>query len=333
MDREAAKQTFLAGAGFGAASQDPLPVDCSYRSYIRLHDGPRPALLMNAPPGVEPLRPFVDIACHLRGLGLSAPEVSAADYDSGYALIEDFGHATFTRRLDDGADPYALYTLAIDTLIALQSDKRAVHIDVPAYDLDKLLSEAALFLDWYWPAVRGGKPDEEARRSYTAILREVLGPIAEAPPVLVLRDFHVDNLMTLRGRQGIAACGLLDFQDAVLGHPAYDLVSLLQDARRDLDPALVAAMKARYAQALPGLADDSAYYILGAQRHLKVYGIFARQSRRDGKHRYLGHIERLWRLTAECIAAEPKLAALGHWLDHYWPADCRIIPPLPKAVP
>ncbi len=331
MDREAAKHAFLADNGFGAATHDPLPVDCSYRSYVRLHDGPRPALLMDAPPGLEPLRPFVDIAGHLRGLGLSAPEVPAADYASSYAVIEDFGQATFTRRLDTGADPIALYELAIDTLIALQSDPRAVEIDVPAYDLDKLLGETALFLDWYWPAVQGTPPPAEARRSFNAILADLFAPIVGAPPVLVLRDFHVDNLMTLDGRDGIAACGLLDFQDAVLGHPAYDLVSLLQDARRDLEPALVAAMKARYAQALPALADDSAYYILGAQRHLKVYGIFARQSRRDGKHRYLGHIARLWRLTAECIAAEPKLHPLGAWLDEYWPPESRIVPPLPET--
>ena len=333
MDREAAKHSFLAESGFGAATHDPLPVDCSFRSYVRLHEGPRPALLMNAPPGLEPLRPFVDIAAHLRNLGLSAPAVSAADYASGFALIEDFGNATFTRRLDTGADAHALYTLAIDTLIALQSHPLAADIDVPAYDLAKLMSESALFLDWYWPAIHGTAPPAEARESFNAILRGLLTPIAAAKSVLVLRDFHVDNLMTLEGREGIAACGLLDFQDALLGHPAYDLVSLLQDARRDLAPGLVAAMKQRYAQALPELADDSAYYILGVQRHLKVLGIFTRLSRRDGKPLYLGHTERLWRLIAECIAAEPKLHALGQWLDHYWPDGSRIVPPLPEAEP
>ena len=333
MDREAAKHTFLAESGFCAATHDPLPVDCSFRSYVRLHGGPRPALLMNSPPGLEPMRPFVDIAQHLRKLGLSAPAVSATDYDSGYALIEDFGDATFTRRLDAGADAYALYTLAIDTLVALQSDPQAVAIDVPPYDLDKLLAEAALFLDWYWPAIQGTPPPAEARESFNAILRELLTPIAAASPVLVLRDFHVDNLMTLDGREGIAACGLLDFQDALLGHPAYDLASLLQDARRDLDPAMVTEMKARYAQALPELANENAYYTLAVQRHLKVLGIFTRLSRRDGKHLYLGHIERLWRLTAECVAAEPALRPLGEWLDHYWPADKRLVPPLPENQP
>lgn len=332
MDRDAARQAFLAEAGFGAAVQDPLPVDCSFRSYVRLHQGPQPALLMNAPPGLEPLRPFVDIARHLRGLGLSAPAVSAADFEHGYALIEDFGHNTFTRRLDAGADPWALYELAADTLIALQRHPEATAIAVPPYDLEKLLAEAALFLDWYWPAIHGAPPPVEARASYNALLRELLAPIAAAPPVLVLRDFHVDNLMTLPGRAGVAACGLLDFQDAVLGHPAYDLVSLLQDARRDVAPDLTAAMRARYAEALPGLADDRAYYVLGAQRHLKVFGIFTRQSRRDGKHRYLCHIARLWRLTAECIAAEPALAPLGEWLDRYWPDASRIVPPLPEAA-
>lgn len=333
MSRGKARDSLLAGAGFAQAARQPLPVDCSYRSYTRLSGGPRPALLMDAPPGLEPLEPFVALSAHLRGLDLAAPEVIAADIGAGYALIEDFGEATFTRRLDTGADPEGLYALAVDTLAALQSDPRAPRIAVPAYDLERLMAEATLFLDWYWPAIHRSAPPAKARENYVAILRELLAPLAAAPPVLVLRDFHVDNLMTLEGRTGIAACGLLDFQDAVLGHPAYDLVSLLQDARRDLGAPLVEAMRARYRSASPDRADDSAYYILGAQRHLKVFGIFSRQSRRDGKHQYLGHIARLWRLTGECIAAEPKLAPLGEWLDLYWPAGSRVVPPLPELTP
>jgi aminoglycoside/choline kinase family phosphotransferase len=331
MSRNVAKMTFLAANGFGAAEHQPLPVDCSYRSYVRLCGGPSPTLLMDSPPGLEPLKPFVDVAAHLEGLGFSVPHVSAADIDGGFALIEDFGEATFTRRLDAGADPVALYTLAIDTLVALQQAPGATAIAVAPYDMTKLLSEAALFLDWYWPAARGDDPSDQARESYNAILRDALAPIVEAPHVLVLRDFHVDNLMTLANREGIAACGLLDFQDALLGHPAYDLVSLLQDARLDVAPDLVATVLARYAAAAPELVDMSAYWILGAQRHLKVYGIFARQSRRDGKHHYLGHIERLWRLLAHCVAAEPRLAPLGEWLAEYWPPATRIVPPVPEA--
>ena len=332
MDRDAALPVFLAENGFAGAAHDPLPVDCSFRSYTRLHGGPRPALLMNAPPGLEPLEPFVAIARHLRGLGLAAPEVFALDLEHGYALIEDFGDATFTRRLDSGADAKTLYTLAVDALTALQASPQAVEIDVPVYDLERLMAEAALFLDWYWPAVQGGPPADEARATYESMLRGLLQPIADGPKTLVLRDFHVDNLMTLAGREGIAACGLLDFQDAVLGHPAYDLASLLQDARRDVDPGLAKAMRARYASALPQFADDRAYYVLAVQRHLKVLGIFTRLSRRDGKSHQLHHSTRLWRLIDECIAAEPVLKPLGEWLAHYWPTETRIVPPLPRAA-
>ncbi len=331
MNREDAKRALLDQAGYGSVRLQPLPVDCSFRSYVRLTDGPRPALLMDAPPGLEPLRPFVEISRHLRALGFSAPEVATVDFEHGYALIEDFGEATFTRRLDAGADAGPLYELAVDTLATLQAEPQAARIHVPAYDLERLLAETRLFLDWYWPAVHGKDPSAADREDFENILHGLLAPLSEVPPVLVLRDFHVDNLMILGGREGIGACGLLDFQDAVLGHPAYDLVSLLQDARRDLDPRLVAAMRARYAAAAPELVDDSGYCILGAQRHLKVFGIFTRQSRRDGKHRYLAHIERLWRLLDVCFDEEPRLKPLRQWLAHHWPPETRIVPPLPEA--
>jgi aminoglycoside/choline kinase family phosphotransferase len=331
MSREAALPAFLAANGFADAMHDPLPVDCSFRSYSRLHEGPRPALLMNAPPGLEPLEPFIAIARHLRDLGLSAPSVFAADLTLGYALIEDFGDATFTRRLDAGASHKPLYTLAVDALIALQTNPRMVEIDVPAYDLDRLMAEALLFLDWYWPAIHGAPPTGDARAAYETMLRGLLQPIADGPKTLVLRDFHVDNLMTLEGREGVAACGLLDFQDAVLGHPAYDLASLLQDARRNVDAALAEAMRERYAAAVPQFADDRAYYVLAVQRHLKVLGIFTRLSRRDGKSHQLHHCARLWRLIDECVAAEPVLKPLGDWLAHHWPPETRIVPPLPGA--
>ena len=332
MNREAQITAFLDAHGLGSAARDPLPVDCSYRTYTRLVGGAKPLLFMNSPPDLEPLAPFVQVGNHLEMLGFSTPHIEAAEVEDGFALVEDFGHATFTRLLDQGEDARRLYGLAIDTLVSLQTDERAPHVAVPAYDTAKLLSEAALFLDWYWPAVQPAAVPATARAEYNAILSDLLAPLQNAAPLLVLRDFHVDNLMILDGRQGISACGLLDFQDAVLGHPAYDLVSLLQDARRDLAPDLVNAMLARYAAAAPHLIDRQAYYTLGAQRHLKVFGIFARQSRRDGKHRYLGHIARLWRLLEECIAAEPALAPLGEWLARYWPESMRIVPETTEAA-
>ena len=331
MNRDALAADFLAAHGFAGAGAGPRSADASFRSYRRLTGGPYPALLMDAPPDKEKLRPFVEVAAHLRRLGLSAPEVPAVDYDQGFALVEDFGDATFTRLLDGGADPEPLYAQAVDALVAMQRHPDSADLAVPAYDLDFFLTETRLFLDWYWPAVRSAKPSPAAGESFLAAVEAVLTPVLESgPPVLVHRDFHVDNLMVVSGREGIKACGLLDFQDALIGPPAYDLVSLLQDERRDVDPGLADAMRARHAHAAPALHDERAYWTLGLQRHLKNLGIFARLSRRDGKHRYLAHIPRMWGLVALCLAREPALQPLAEWLAEHWPPETRLTPAVPE---
>src|SRR3546814_436329 len=251
--RGASIERFLAGNGWEGCRRDPLPVDCSFRRYERLHcDDGRAAMLMDAPPPLEDVRPFVKIARHLRRLGVSVPEIMATDEAEGFLVIEDFGDDTYTRLLDRGADETALYSVAVDLLAALQARPAPIDIDVPRYDTAKVLEEALLFTDWYLPAVGGRTTDPSARAAFADAWSEALAlaqaesQLGGAPDTLVLRDFHVDNLMLLRERQGVAACGLLDFQDAVIGHPAYDLVSLLEDARRDIEPALQAAMQPRY---------------------------------------------------------------------------------------
>lgn len=332
MSRDALTRAFLERHGFGAARPGPRSADASFRSYRRLSGGPYPALLMDAPPDKEKLRPFVNVAAHLRRLGLSAPEVPAVDCEHGFALVEDFGDDTFTRLLDAGAGPMPLYAQAVDALAAMQSHAETAAIALPAYDLAFFRTETQLFLDWYWPAVRGEAAPDPARTTFLEALDAVLVPVlAASPPVLVHRDFHVDNLMVVDGRDGVKACGLLDFQDALIGPPAYDLVSLLQDERRDVDPALADAMATRYAAAVPALADDRAYWTLGLQRHLKNLGIFARLSRRDGKHRYLAHMPRMWRLVELCLAAEPALAPLALWLAEHWPPASRLTPAHPES--
>lgn len=334
MSRDQAAAAFLERHGFGRAALGPRSADASFRSYRRLTGGPYPALLMDAPPDREKLRPFVGIAAHLRRLGLSAPQVPTVDYDQGFALVEDFGDATFTRLLDAGADPAPLYAQAVDALVAMQRHADSAAIAAPPYDWAFFRQETQLFLDWYWPAARGAEASETARRSFLEALEAALEPVLDAarPAVLVHRDFHVDNLMVVAGRGGVRACGLLDFQDALIGPPAYDLVSLLQDERRDVDPALADAMRDRYAAAAPALHDERAYWVLGAQRHLKNLGIFARLSRRDGKHRYLAHIPRMWGLVALCLAREPGLQAMAAWLEAYWPAAARVAPAMPEPA-
>jgi aminoglycoside/choline kinase family phosphotransferase len=205
---------------------------------------------------------------------------------------------------------------------------------LPPYDDQRLLDEARLLTDWFMPAITGAPTSAERIADYVALWQGVLPLTRFAPPTLVLRDYHVDNLMGLPGREGIAACGLLDFQDAVAGPAAYDVVSLLADARRDLASGLPDAMMARYLAAFPKLdrADFArAAAILSAQRNAKIIGIFTRLSRRDGKHIYLSHIPRVWRLLEKDLQ-HPALADLRAWFDRILPADMRRAPPVAEPT-
>ncbi|HEX3971825.1 MAG TPA: phosphotransferase [Stellaceae bacterium] len=328
-ERAAQIDAFLTASGWADAARAPLPGDASFRRYCRLTRGAAATMLMDAPPPQEDVRPYLAVARHLRTLDLSAPTILAAEEETGLLLIEDFGDGTFTRLLAKGEDEYALYAMAIDVLIALHRRFDAAHTPwLPPYDDTRLLNEAALLVDWYLPAITGQPTPAALRAEYLDLWRPLF-PVARAVPrSLVLRDYHVDNLMRLDGRDGIAACGLLDFQDAVLGPVTYDLVSLLEDSRREIAPDLVSAMYARYAAAFPAVdraALDASYVVLGAQRHCKVIGIFTRLCRRDGKPRYLAHIPRLWRLL-DGNFRHPVLAPVKAWLDRYIPREKRRIP-------
>src|SRR4051794_1607916 len=257
--RQAALRGFLKTAGWDGTAPVMLAGDASFRRYYRLSTAGRRAVVMDAPPPMEDVAPFISVAEMLRDLGLSAPEIYAEDRAHGFLLIEDFGDEVYTRLLARGADEHAFYALAVDTLAALH---RAVAERgcpaLPPYDEARLLDEAALLADWYAPSVLGAALPDAARDDYLARWRQIL-PLAASPsgpqsgPALVLRDYHVDNLMLLPGRAGVRACGLLDFQDAVCGPASYDLVSLLEDARRDVPPDLRAAMTGRYLACFPEL--------------------------------------------------------------------------------
>jgi N-acetylmuramate 1-kinase len=328
-ERDAQIGAFLAACGWGDAERAPLPGDASFRRYCRLARGTTTTMLMDAPPPQEDVRPYLAVARHLRALDFSAPAILAAEEETGLLLIEDFGDGTFTRLLAKGADERALYTMAIDVLIALHRRFDAAHVPwLPPYDDTRLLNEAALLVDWYLPAITG-QPTPAALRAEYLDLWRALFPVARGvPDSLVLRDYHVDNLMRIAGRDGLAACGLLDFQDAVLGPVTYDLVSLLEDSRREIPADIVTTMYARYCAAFPSLdrgALDASYAVLGAQRHCKVIGIFTRLCRRDGKPRYLAHIPRLWRLL-DGNFRHPVLAPVKAWLDRHIPQEMRRIP-------
>ena len=332
-EREALIGRFLTAQGWGAARREPLAGDASFRRYERLTLGTRHALLMDAPPAHEDVRPYITVARILRRLGYSAPAVLGEDAAGGLLLLEDLGDETFTRLLSqqggDGVEE-ALYALAVDLLIDLH--RRTAHQPVPElppYDDAGLLEEATLLVDWYLPAMRGEQSSPELRRSYVETWTALFPVARRVADTLVLRDYHVDNLMRLAGRDGVAACGILDFQDAVRGPVAYDLVSLLEDARRDIAPALVRAMLARYLAAFPALDRDAfaaSYAVLGAQRGCKIIGIFTRLAVRDNKPAYLEHIPRVWRLL-EGDLAHRALAPMKDWLDAHIPPRDRGVPP------
>jgi N-acetylmuramate 1-kinase len=326
---------FLAAAGWGAAERRTLGGDASFRRYDRLERGAERAVLMDAPPPQEDVRPFLAIARLLQSLGFSAPSILAKEVAAGLLLLEDFGDATYTRLLAQGAEEAALYALAVDLLIALhRAFDAAAAPGVPAYDDQRLLAEAALLVDWYLPSIAGHPTDPALRQEYLDLWRALLPVARGVPSSLVLRDYHVDNLMLLEGRSGLAACGLLDFQDAVIGPVTYDLVSLLEDARRDVPPDLAAAMQRRYLEGFPELGPEAfaaSYAVLGAQRNCKIVGIFTRLSVRDGKPIYLRHIPRVWRLIEKDLR-HPALAAMARWLDRYIPRTLRRVPAAGSAA-
>ena len=333
--RQQAMAEFLATNELGSVAPTILAGDASFRRYYRLRTESRSVVLMDAPPPQENARAYTQVAQILRGYGLSAPEILAADLERGFLLIEDFGDDTYTKLLASGSDEPALYTLAIDTLIALQRAVAESGVpDVPPYEETRFLTEAGLLVDWYAPEVLGAPLPAEAPEEYLALWREILPQAAIPGPTLVLRDYHVDNLMLLRGRAAIRGCGLLDFQDALRGPAAYDLVSLLKDARRDVPPALRTAMTERYLAAFPG-TDRAALLrsaaILAVQRNCKIVGLFVRLWRRDGKPQYLPHIARVWQLI-EADLREPVLAPLGRWLDRHLPRELRRAPETERAA-
>lgn len=330
-ERVAEIEAFLAAAGWAGADHRPLADDASFRRYERVTRGGNRAVLMDAPPDKEPLGPFVTVDRLLRGLGLTAPEILAEDRARGFLLLEDFGDRTMTRLIAEGEAEAPLYEMAVDALIHLHagfSVHDAAAAELPRYDMALYLREAALFTDWYWPAVTGVPCPESVRTAYLGHVANALEAAGGGFETLVLRDYHVDNIMKLDGREGVAACGLLDFQDAVIGPAAYDLVSLFEDARRDVSAPMAQALMRRYFEAFPTLdpaAFAAAYSALGAQRALKILGIFTRLDRRDGKSQYLRHIHRVWGWLEKDLA-HPRLEGLAGFLAEAFPSDRRIAP-------
>ena len=334
-DRGAHIARFLAAHGWGTAARRRLAGDASFRHYDRLERDGQRAVLMDAPPPQEDVRPYVAVAQLLHNMGYSAPRILAADAAHGLLLLEDLGDDTYTRLLARGHDERQLYGLAIDLLIDLHRRIASARPSgLPTFDDARALREVSLLLDWYWPATRDRPVTAELRDSYLAAWRSALPKRHAMPDTLVLFDFHVDNLLLLSGRAGVAGCGLLDFQDAVIAPRPFDLVSLLQDVRRDIAGALAAEMRARYLQSFPALdaaAFDTSYAVIGAQRNTRILGTFTRLLLRDGKPGYLQFMPRTWRLVTADLA-HGAMAPVREWFDRHLPAATRQPPSLDAAL-
>lgn len=311
---------FLAMHGWDGCEIRPLAGDASFRRYFRIHRGEKAAVLMDAPPPHESPGPFVAVTEWLIGTGLTAPSILGHDLGRGLLLIDDFGDARLRETLDALPDrEMELYALAVDLLVHLHDQPPMPGLS--PHGLDQWLEEVQLFADWYCPAL-GLSVDVGA---YRAAWRAVLAPVAGdgTDPVTVLRDYHAENIMLVAGRTGIRHLGLLDFQDAVVGHPAYDLASVLEDARRDVTPAVERAMLDRYMKAMgQGAEFERAYWALAAQRNTRILGVFTRLWKRDGKPQYTAFQPRMWGLLERDLA-HPALAPIRAWFDANVPAEKR----------
>jgi N-acetylmuramate 1-kinase len=350
---------FLARSGWGAATVTPLPGDASTRHYARLTADGKRALLMDQPQNAETppaseqasaaerkalgynavarlagadTKRFAAVAEQLRQRGLAAPQIHAADHDHGFVVLEDFGDTLYADRLADGASEPELYKAAVEVLAKLHAEAapKRLAAEMPLYDYDQtaMLAETDLLTEWFLPLALGRPVTEAEQAEHRALWRAVLIPSEER--VLVHRDYHAQNLMWLPEREGLGRVGLIDFQDAVAGSRAYDLISLTEDARRDVSPALAELATTHYLHAAKaqGAKLDEARFraemaVMAAQRNAKIVGIFARLYKRDAKPRYLALLPRVWG-HLERDLSHPALAQLGAWYDRAIPKHRRL---------
>lgn len=355
-ERKAVRRAFLDECGWTGARVTAFPGDASTRRYFRLESEDRIAILMDAPGASEtPACPvkatpeeraelgynalarlagnnvaaFAGLAEALTQRGFSAPRIEACDLEAGLLIIEDLGEGLFARLVPEKAHEGTLYAAAVDTLAALYRSSFPEKVcpngggawTVLDYDLTALQAEADLFLDWYVARRARATLDDQARADWRGLWAEALGVLDRHRAGIVLRDYHAENLIWLPERVETARVGLLDFQDALFGHPAYDLISLIEDARRDVDPALARPLKERFldrARIAEREAFEAAYAALAAQRNAKILGIFVRLAERDDKPRYLELLPRVAR-HFENDLSHPGLKGLRAWIEAHAP--------------
>lgn len=319
-ERSKLLSAFLFFAGWGDARQAPLAGDASNRRYVRLeHPALGRAVLMDAPPDRgEDVSPFIRMALHLKRLGLSAPEVLAKDVENGFLVLEDLGDALYAKVLQNGSEQEArLYLAATDALVIAQAAPPPNNL--PTYGPEEMAEAACLSIDWYLTHVQDDPPN--VRDAFKSRMLDLLSDAICGNLVLTQRDYHAENLIWLPKRQGEARVGLLDFQDAMLCHPAYDLASLLKDARRDVGLEVQAMCidhhiaRAGYERSMY----EAVYALCSAQRNLRILGVFARLCIRDGKPGYPDLMPRVWRNLLGDLA-HPTLEEFGNWVTDVLPA-------------
>jgi hypothetical protein len=361
-DRSSAMKEFLARAGWGGAVVTPLPGDASTPRYARLATSDRKAMLMDQPQNAEApaasadageaarralgynamarlagadCARFVAVARWLRSHGLAAPEIFETDTEMGFVILEDLGDALFAEVLADGGSEKELYEHAVQVLARIHAGDApgALAAGKPLFDFDltALIAETDLLTEWFLPLALGRKATKTESAEHRGLWRAALSQIASGRRVFVHRDYHAQNLLWLPERSGVARVGLIDFQDAVAGSEAYDLISLIEDARRDVSPEMAQAVTAHYlaARRAQGVSVNEAEFrrdmaVMAAQRNAKIVGIFARLYKRDGKARYLAFLPRVWGYLERDLT-HPALAGLRAWYDRVIPIDKRAV--------
>ena len=319
IQRTTQREQFLKTHSFDSKHLVFLANDMSLRQYYRLTSPKR--VLMDAPKPENP-KQFIEIARYLQQCGLRAPSILEHCLENGFVLLEDFGDHTFTAILKQSPEKEKeLYKTSITVLKHLHAHALEKPDFIPLYSADKLLAETEVFIDWYWKAIFKETPSPVIKNEFQSLWKKAFENCPKTQQSLVLRDFHVDNLMIIDEEADIEGCGLLDFQDALWGSVTYDVISLLEDARRDITPWIVKEMWEYFLDAVPQSQHENyktAATILGAGRHVKVIGVFTRYAIRQGKKDYLCHLPRLWRYLEKALSIT-ELQDIRKWFDQYFP--------------
>lgn len=311
-------------------SINKLKKDASYRQYYRIFGVEKNLILMDAPPEKENVVSFIKMTKFLLANDFSVPQIISEDIENGFLLLEDFGDELFNKILSGQSefsselDEEFVYRKAIDVLIKLHQIP-STSASLEEYDENKLINESMHFLNWYVEILNGESVNNSLKEEFSQLLSELIANLKSFKNVVVLRDYHADNLIWLNERIGHRKVGLLDYQDALIGSPIYDIVSLLEDARRDVSIDLATKMVTRYLQAFPDITQkdfQSAYAILGLQRNLKIIGLFSRQASLHQNHNYLKYLPRVWRYVNEDLK-HPLLLPIKNWLKRIVPNQIR----------